>query len=71
VTRPWTLAGLSAAYVLSAAGFGLDEIAEAIQRDRTEVDIALGSLLGRSVEEALFVLNRRTARPARLVAEAW
>lgn len=61
ISRPWTLAGLSAVYALSLAGEGLGEIAEATGRFRQECDLALWALVGRTPEQALERLNRDAA----------
>jgi len=56
MNRDWTLAGLAAVYALSAASVSLADIAEAVGRRRSEVDLALWYLLGRTPEQALVLL---------------
>lgn len=59
MTRPWTLEGLAAVHVLARAGTDLDVIADAVGRFRTDVDLALWALVGRSPGQALARLQGR------------
>lgn len=61
MSRPWTAAGLAALAVLSLAGEGLAEMAEALGRTPGEIDLALWTLVGRTPVEALDLLQRQAA----------
>jgi len=59
-TRPWTLAGLVALRAVMADGGSLDDAADALGRDPADCNIALDSLIGRALVDALLSLSFRT-----------
>lgn len=68
-TRPWNMEGLMAARVLAAANAPLNRIGESLDRFSWEIDKALWTLVGRTPDEALYVLNGEVADPGALRVE--
>lgn len=60
----WTRAQLLMAYDAAGRGHDLAEIARRIEHTAEQVDLALWTMIGRTVQDALAILNARTARAA-------
>lgn len=64
--RAWTIGCVAALHMLSRSGQSLAQIAHTLGRTSAECDRALWTLVGRSIPDAVSVLNG--ARPKGLAA---
>lgn len=53
----WTRAQITTAYDMAVRGFSLAMIAQRVEHTAAEVDLALWTMMGRSLPEAFALLN--------------